>query len=106
MKQPGKDIAKGLLILAVFLLGLNYFLIWMFDGYSFRALRLWPIILGLGIAMVIFPGASVTAAESADDDKEISAWWAGTPILHKIMWMVGAVAPIVIMRILNCIVLE
>jgi hypothetical protein len=62
------------------------------SGYTIKLFMAGPALIGVGFAMLIFPGGNITAAESRNKEKDPKTWMSEAPALHKVMWAVGGIA--------------
>jgi hypothetical protein len=72
----------------------TYFYTSMVDsaGFTLKMFTAGPALIGVGIAMFIFPGGNITAAQSRAKEKEPNTFITEAPLLHKVMWGAGGVA--------------
>lgn len=57
-------------------------------GLSFRGLLVGPVFMGVGVGLMLLPGAKFTPAEGRAGQRSIKDWWPQSPTVHKATWVV------------------
>ena len=58
-------------------------------GMTLKVFTAGPGLIGLGVAMLFFPGGDITAAESRNKVKDPKTFISGAPVLHLVIWAVA-----------------
>ncbi len=90
--KAGRVIGIVLLVFGSILSGVLVYIITRVQSLP-RILIAGPSILGLGLAMFIFPGGNITYKEmnNAGSKQGIRLLWSTTPVLHKLIWILGGI---------------
>jgi hypothetical protein len=90
-----------------FLIMIGCYFTWLYTsmldtaGFTLKLFSAGPALIGVGVAMLIFPGGDITAAESRSKEKDPRVFMTEAPMLHKIIWIAAAAAGYFIFHMLR-----
>ena len=85
---PGRLIAVLLILIGVGFAALGHSML-SGAGVTLRLFLAGPVLAGCGLAMLIFPGAPMSFADTRSGQVPPAHLWTAAPMAHKVAWVLG-----------------